>query len=89
MTETNHNKRLSEVLSHTKCPRCNSSDKEAIAYFGDNYNLSLHPWCVACCHKDPLSFIGCSTILAPHYSNMEVGFKTCILLYHTLLKDSL
>jgi hypothetical protein len=39
MTEINHNKRLSEVLSHAKCPRCNSNDKEAIAYIGDNYNL--------------------------------------------------
>jgi len=28
MTESNHNKRLSEVLSHAKCPRCNSNDKE-------------------------------------------------------------
>jgi hypothetical protein len=39
MTEIDHNKRLSEVLSHAKCPRCNSNDKEAIAYIGDNYNL--------------------------------------------------
>jgi Zn ribbon nucleic-acid-binding protein len=27
MAEINHNKRLSEVLSHAKCPRCNSNDK--------------------------------------------------------------
>jgi translation initiation factor 2 beta subunit (eIF-2beta)/eIF-5 len=27
------------ILSHAKCPRCNSNDKEAIAYVGDNYNL--------------------------------------------------
>ena len=39
MAEINHNKRLSEVLSHAKCPRCNSNDKEAIAYVEDNYNL--------------------------------------------------
>jgi hypothetical protein len=37
MTEMNHNKQLSEVLSHAKCPRCNSSDKEAIPYVVDNY----------------------------------------------------
>ncbi|HYT43808.1 MAG TPA: hypothetical protein VEP90_15825 [Methylomirabilota bacterium] len=37
MTEINHNKRLSEVLSHGRCPRCNSIDKEAIAYVGDNF----------------------------------------------------
>ena len=30
MTEINHNKRLSDVLSHGKCPRCDSSDKEAL-----------------------------------------------------------
>jgi hypothetical protein len=28
MTEINHNKRFSEVLSDAKCPRCKSSDKE-------------------------------------------------------------
>jgi len=39
MTVINHNKRLSEVLSHAKCPRCNSNDKEAIAYVEDNYKL--------------------------------------------------
>jgi hypothetical protein len=39
MTEINHNKRLSEVLSHAMRPRCNSSDKYAIASVGDNYNL--------------------------------------------------
>ena len=39
-TDTNINKRrLSEVLSHAKCPRCNSNDKEATAYVGDNYKL--------------------------------------------------
>ena len=35
MTDINHNKPLSEVLSHAKCPRCNSSDKEAIASVGE------------------------------------------------------
>ena len=45
MTATNDNKRLSKVLSHAKCPRCNSNDKEATAYVGDNYNLrSNHCW---------------------------------------------
>jgi hypothetical protein len=45
MTEINHNKRFSEVLSHAKCPRCTSNDKEAIAYVGDNYNLRCkHRW---------------------------------------------
>ena len=39
MTDINHNKCLSEVLSHAKCPRCNSNDKDAIASVGDNYNL--------------------------------------------------
>ena len=39
MTEIDHNKRLADVLSDAKCPRCNSNDKEAIAYDGDNYNL--------------------------------------------------
>jgi transposase-like protein len=39
MTEINHSKRLSEVLFHAKCPRCNSNDKEATAYVEDNYNL--------------------------------------------------
>ena len=39
MTEINHNKRLSGVLSHAKCPRYSSNDKEAIAYVGDNYKL--------------------------------------------------
>jgi len=29
VTEIDHNKRLSDVLSHAKCPRCNSDDKEA------------------------------------------------------------
>jgi len=42
MTEINHNKRLSEVLAHAKCPRCSSNDKEAIAYVGDNYNLDAN-----------------------------------------------
>jgi transposase-like protein len=45
MTDVNHNKRLSEVLSHAKCPRCNSNDKEAIEYVRDNYNLRCkHCW---------------------------------------------
>ena len=45
MTEIDHNKRLSEVLSHAMCPRCNSDDKEAIASVGDNYNLRCkHCW---------------------------------------------
>jgi hypothetical protein len=45
MTEINHDKRLSEVLSHAKCPRCNSNDKEAIASVGNNYNLGCkHCW---------------------------------------------
>jgi hypothetical protein len=45
MTEINHNKRLSEVLAHAMCPRCNSNDKGAIAYVGDNYNLRCkHRW---------------------------------------------
>jgi hypothetical protein len=39
MTEINHNKRLSEVLSHAKCPRRDSRDKDATVYFGDNYSL--------------------------------------------------
>src|SRR5713101_7574052 len=35
-----------DVLSHAKCPRCNSNDKEATAYVGDNYNLRCkHCWC--------------------------------------------
>jgi hypothetical protein len=34
----NNNKLLPEVLSHAKCPRCNSNDKEATAYVADNYN---------------------------------------------------
>jgi len=37
MTEINHNKRLSEVLSHAKCPRCSSNDKEPTTYVGDNF----------------------------------------------------
>ena len=45
MTEINHNKRLSEVISHAKCPECNSNHKEGIAYVGDNYNLRCkHCW---------------------------------------------
>jgi Zn ribbon nucleic-acid-binding protein len=45
VTEIDHNKRLSEVLSHAKCPRCNSNDKVATAYVGDNYNLKCkHCW---------------------------------------------
>jgi hypothetical protein len=45
MTEISHKKRLSEVLSHAKCPRCNSNGKEAIASVGDNYNLRCkHCW---------------------------------------------
>jgi hypothetical protein len=44
MTDINHNKRL-EVLSHAKCPKCNSNDKEAIEYVGDNYKLRCkHCW---------------------------------------------
>jgi uncharacterized Zn ribbon protein len=44
MTEINHNKHLSEVLSHARCPRCDSNDKDATAY-GDNYNLRCkHCW---------------------------------------------
>ena len=32
MTEIDHNKRFrTEVLSHAKCPKCNSNDKDAIA----------------------------------------------------------
>jgi len=27
MTEIDHNKRLADGLSHPKCPRCNSNDK--------------------------------------------------------------
>ena len=45
MTEIDHNKRLADVLSHAKCPRCSSNDKEAIAYVGDNYTLRCnHCW---------------------------------------------
>jgi transposase-like protein len=45
MTEIDHNKPLADVFSHAKCPRCNSNDKEAIAYVGDNYNLRCkHCW---------------------------------------------
>jgi hypothetical protein len=44
MTEISHNKRFSEVLSHA-IPKCNSNDKDAIAYVGDNYNLRCkHCW---------------------------------------------
>jgi hypothetical protein len=33
------------VLSHAKCPRCDSNDKKAIAHVGDNYNLRCkHCW---------------------------------------------
>jgi hypothetical protein len=39
MTVISHNKHLSEVLSHAKCPRCSSNDKESTAYVEDNYNL--------------------------------------------------
>ena len=46
MTEIDHNKRLSEVLSHAKCPRCNSNDKDATVYVGYNYNLRCkYRWC--------------------------------------------
>jgi transposase-like protein len=39
------NDKKSDVLSHAKCPRCNSSDKEATEYVGDNYNLRCkHCW---------------------------------------------
>ena len=45
MTEINHNNHLTEVLSHAKCPRCNSNDKESTAYVGDNYKLRCkHGW---------------------------------------------
>ena len=30
MTEINPNKRLSELLSHAKCPRCYTRDKELL-----------------------------------------------------------
>jgi len=39
MTDINHNKRLSEVFSHAKCPRDGSRDLEAISYAGNNYTL--------------------------------------------------
>jgi hypothetical protein len=45
MIEIDHNKRLGDVLSHAKCPRCNCNDKEAVASVGDNYNLRCkHCW---------------------------------------------
>jgi hypothetical protein len=45
MTELNHNKRLSEVLSHAKCPRYNSDEKDAIASVEDNYKERCkHCW---------------------------------------------
>jgi len=44
MTEY-HNKRVSNVLSHAMCPRCDSNDKDATAHVGDNYNLRCkHCW---------------------------------------------
>jgi hypothetical protein len=43
--DTSHNKRLSGVLSHAKCPRDSSRDLEAIEYSNNAYKLRCkHCW---------------------------------------------